>query len=307
MRFNATFRNLLSMQSGIPDFDTANPNPHGKDLDPFRATVYANPSEDFLEPGLMTLPWVATHNLTSAVGTGFHYSSTNFGLLGLILAGRENLPDYRDYNQSSFLQGIPKHITGFEWAQHGSPRDHGVVPGYDRTDYNGQDPNKTGGVNVEDVHGVFSGWSASDFVGTPSALAEIGYELWGKDGKVLPAKYVAMMVPGNKSFYGFASQNVGLMGIAGPLFSEYTKVYGHLGATYGYDSIYGYNPKLDVSIGIASNIETQSQTQPSEVFCGVYNRVKNYLLGEAVQMCTYTTKGYYSGQCSCKPQDVIVV
>ena len=60
-----TIENLLAMQSGIPDFDTANPSRTGPDLDPFRATVYANPNENFSEPTLMSLPWVATHNLTS--------------------------------------------------------------------------------------------------------------------------------------------------------------------------------------------------------------------------------------------------
>lgn len=45
--------------------------------------------------------------------------------------------------------------------------------------------------------------------------------------------------------------------------------YGHLGATYGYDSIFGYNPTLDLGIAIGTNIETPSQTQPSDAFCRV--------------------------------------
>ena len=45
-----TLRELLAMQSGIPDFDTANPSRTGPDLDPFRATVYSEPGHDFLEP-----------------------------------------------------------------------------------------------------------------------------------------------------------------------------------------------------------------------------------------------------------------
>merc|ERR1712159_601247 len=90
-----TLRNLLAMQSGIPDFDTANPSRHGPDLDPFRATVYAHPTHDYLEPTLLDEPWVATHNLTSKPGQGFHYSSTNFGLLGLMLAHHAGNADYR--------------------------------------------------------------------------------------------------------------------------------------------------------------------------------------------------------------------
>merc|ERR1711865_1252102 len=81
-----TLRDLLHMQSGIPDFDTANPSRHGPDLDPFRATVYANPKQSWVETTLMAEPWVATGKLESVPGTGFHYSTTNFGILGLILA-----------------------------------------------------------------------------------------------------------------------------------------------------------------------------------------------------------------------------
>jgi CubicO group peptidase (beta-lactamase class C family) len=140
-----TLRDLLAMQSGIPDFDTANPSRHGPDLDPFRATVYANPKTDFLEPELMSEPWVATHNLTSTPGSGFHYSSTNFGILGLVLghyhatSGGKAMKGYRDFNQSSFLPpALASAAASVQWATSGSPRDHSVVPGFDRTDYNGQ-------------------------------------------------------------------------------------------------------------------------------------------------------------------------
>lgn len=294
-----TLRNLLAMQSGIPDFDTANPSRYGPDTDAFRATVYANPNHDYLEPTLMSLPWVATHNLTSKPGTGFHYSSTNFGILGLILSHHAGQADYRRFNQSSFLVGSLRHVTpSVRWAPTGSPRDHQVVDGFDRTDYNGQDPKSLPGVPVVDVSGVFAGYSAADFVGPPSTVAEIGYALWGDSSELVPASYRDLMVPNNETFYGLASQNVGLMGITGGD-GEYARCYGHLGATYGYDSIFGYAPALDLGISIATNIETETQTQPSDAFCGVYNRVKNYILDETVQNCTYTTDHYYGGTCKC--------
>lgn len=300
-----TIRDLIHMQSGVPDFDTANPSRSGKDLDPFRATVYKNPTHDFLEPELLSVPWVATRNLTSTPGEGFHYSSTNFGLLGLILAHHAGIADYRDFNQSSFLPSVllskvSRHIA---WAQRGSPRDNDVVEGFDRTDYNGQDA-KTGGVSVVDVHGVFSGWSASDFVGTPSAVAEMGYALWGNSSTLVAKAFRDMMVPSNE-FYGFASQNVGLMGITGGE-GDFKTAYGHLGATYGYDSIFGYNPRLDLGIAVATNIETMTQTQPSDAFCNVFNRVKNFLMKEPVETCTYKVFGYYGGKCDCRVAEIVV-
>jgi len=308
-----TIRNLLHMQSGVPDFDTATPSRTGKPSDSFRATVYANPSKDFLEPMLMSVPWVATHNLTSTPGSGFHYSSTNFGLLGLILAHHAGIADYRTFNQTSFLPDeLAASAAGIKWARTGSPRDNGVVDGFDRTDYNGQDPNKTGGVNVIDVHGVFSGWSASDFTGAPSVVAELGHALWGNGSTIVPKKYRDMMVPsasnnhGKEEFYGFASQNVGLMGITGGE-GDFATAYGHLGATYGYDSIFGYNPRLDLGVSIASSIETMDQTQPADAYCGVFNRVKNFMLKEPVEICTYQTSGYYGGQCVCKPPKTALI
>ena len=42
-----TLRNLLSMQSGIPDFDTARPDPFKGNPDPFRKAVYEHPGHDY--------------------------------------------------------------------------------------------------------------------------------------------------------------------------------------------------------------------------------------------------------------------
>jgi CubicO group peptidase (beta-lactamase class C family) len=306
-----TLHNLLHMQSGIPDFDTANPSRHGPDLDPFRATVYAEPTHSWVETTLMSEPWVAQQKLASVPGKGFHYSTTNFGILGLILANKAGHSDYRKFDQSTFLPAalLAKVSKDIDWAVSGTPRDHGVVAGFDRTDYNGQDPVKNpGGVSVVDVAGVFAGYSGADFVGSPSAVAEMGYALWGSTSELVPKEFRDLMVPDInstdfvKSFYGLASQNVGLMGITGgsghpsdPL----SVAYGHLGATYGYDSIYGYNPTLDSGIAVATNIETAGQVQPADAFCGVYNRVKNFMLKEPVQNCTYVTSGYYGGKCNC--------
>merc|ERR1712226_859855 len=90
------------------------------------------------------------------------------------------------------------------------------------------------------------------------------------------------------------SQNVGEFGIASG-----DAAYGHLGATYGYDSIFGYAPHINVGIAVATNIETPTQTQPSDGFCRAYNRVKNYLKHEPVETCTYRTLSYYGGVCKC--------
>merc|ERR1712166_1388246 len=86
-----TVYDLLGMRSGIPDFNTASPwfNPP---VDPFRATVYANPAKEYGPHKILSLPWVRTGRLDFTPGTcdtaryGNCYSSTNFVLLGMILA-----------------------------------------------------------------------------------------------------------------------------------------------------------------------------------------------------------------------------
>ena len=47
-----TARHLASMQSGVPDFDTAQPNPRPP-TDAFRAEVYAKPTHDWGPAGLI--------------------------------------------------------------------------------------------------------------------------------------------------------------------------------------------------------------------------------------------------------------
>merc|ERR1719183_2455923 len=114
------------MRSGIKDFDTADPNRKGKDVDPFRATVYSHPSQDFLEPYLLSVPWVALHKLAFEPGTKMDYSTTNFGLLGLVLAHHAGVADYRNFNQSMFIPSkLAEVAKTIQWVSKGSPRDRG--------------------------------------------------------------------------------------------------------------------------------------------------------------------------------------
>ena len=56
--------------------------------------------------------------------------------------------------------------------------------------------------------------------------------------------------------------------------------YGHLGATYGYQSVLVYVPSLELSIAVATNIERDSQDQPADTFCSVYNTAKAIINGD---------------------------
>ena len=102
-----TAHHLGSMTSGVPDYDTAVPWPPPP-LDPFRATVYDHPTAKYPPAALLNLSWVATGKLLWFPGTKQEYSSTNFVLLGLLLAELENAPSWDAYDQSTVFDAMPK-------------------------------------------------------------------------------------------------------------------------------------------------------------------------------------------------------
>ena len=67
-----------------------------------------------------------------------------------------------------------------------------ATTGYDRTSYNGHSAKAMPGVNVRDVHGVFGGWSASDYTSTVSDAATLAYEVYGPQHRIIDAAHVAV-------------------------------------------------------------------------------------------------------------------
>lgn len=294
-----TVRKLLSMTSSVPDFDTANPcgtDPHCVAKDPLRSRLYAEPDHAFSPLELMKVPWVA-HRWKSCKSwkpkmQPFCYSSTNFMLLGLILAAQAGLRTWKDLDQAAFL--IPELKKELQFALTGSPSDYSSVHGYDRTSYNQPAGTKNNHDNWK-VDGVFSGWTASDVVAPTSTIAQLAWEVFGPPSSVAPPAYSAMMEPQGENFYGLATQNMRRWTGQN---NTYGRAYGHLGATYGYQSILVYFPELKFTMAVATNIETDYQTQPAMAVCLAYNAVAGELLGQKIN-CTYEPKGYYSSGCKC--------
>jgi CubicO group peptidase (beta-lactamase class C family) len=227
------------------------------------------------------------------------YSSTNFVVLGLALAALENSTSWEDYDQLAFLPADVR--RGLRTAKKGRPRDYTEVHGYDRTIYNGG--HAYPGQDVANVSGVFAGWSASDIVGSAGDVAAFGQAVYGQPSRVLPPTEAKVLVPGKMQFYGFATFNLqwytGQKGAAG-------WVYGHLGATYGYQSVLAYSPALNLTVVIATSLESQNQQQPSAAFCAVYNTLKNHLTGSSTT-CTVTPSSYFGSGCSCTDSETVIV
>ncbi len=299
-----TIRHLATMNSGIPDFDTAKPYPPPPQ-DPLRQTIYGQPAHDFTPPELLSVSWVATGKLDFIPGhslRGFAYSSTNFILLGLVLAHFGGADSWDTFDQTSFLPAeVKSALSSVEYVRKGAPSDVSRLSGYDRTSYNGADPKAMPGVDVADVHGVFGGWSASDYTSTAADAARLAYEVYGPQERIIDETHQDIMIPTcpasshHYCIYGFATFNLtGQTGHDAPMGTAY----GHIGATYGYDSMLSYHPELDVSIAIASNMENDDQTHPSEALCLLFSGVKNALTG-STESCVYSEAGYYGGECKC--------
>ena len=200
-----TLGQLLNMTSGIPDFDTA--KGHGSELtDPLRSELYSNPGKAYTPAELMSVPWVTgKYSPCHDVGPRYHkcYSSTNFMILGLLLANRTG---WRDFAQASFLP--PALQSKLRFAVSGAPHDYTPVHGYDRTAYN----MPRGQLNDQDVAlvtGVFAGWTASDLVGSASDVAELTWAIYGPSPTVLPKAYSELMASTALSRdYGLATFNL---------------------------------------------------------------------------------------------------
>ena len=306
----ATIEELLHMQSRVPDFDTATPcgrsaGPGCAPTDDLRKTLYRT-KQGFTPPELLDVPWVA-HRWAAKCASRhegmapFCYSSTNFMLLGMILADALNASSIEALDQGHFLPDELR--TRLRFANDGRPPSaYSPVHGIDRTSYNVP----KGAKNDNDdssVPGVFSGWTASDVVGPPSAIADLAFQVYAAHA-VAPAAYVAKMVPSDGGdgtpyeIYGLATHNLGSR--TGQDKSAWGVAYGHLGATYDYQSIVAYFPKLGATIAVATALETDDQQQPADALCLSYNKAIDVLL-DLDHNCTYVVGDYYSGGCKCDP------
>ena len=298
---------LGAMQSGVPDYDTAKPWPRPP-TDPFRAQVYASPSTEWDPVNILNVSWVKTGSLDFTPGTKTKYSSTNFVLLGLLLSNLDHKASWDQYNQLSALDALPTSrramYSDVKLAVHGSPSNWTTLHGYDRTSYNGHDPTSVPGTDVYHTKGVYGGWTASDVTARISDVARLAYDIFGSSGpRVLQKSSVDVMVPHNAAHgfpYGFATFNLSRSwGVSEGKGKDYNQAYGHLGATYGYQSIVLYFPAADLVIATASNIETDNQVQPSDTACLAYNAVLASINNWTQPTCKFVTSGYYGGVCDC--------
>mmetsp|Transcript_13114 Transcript_13114/g.35892 ORF Transcript_13114/g.35892 Transcript_13114/m.35892 type:complete len:451 (-) Transcript_13114:162-1514(-) len=302
-----TIKELLSMQSGVPDFDTATPCFPGQGscvpADALREDLYTNPSQGISPTRLLDVAWVKNRWRGPCKPympgmSGFCYSSTNFMLLGMVLLAHQGTDkSFKDLDQAVYLPTYVKESLKFAMA--GPPLKYTPVHGFDRTSYNVPKGQHNDHDNWN-VSGVFSGWTASDIVAPASGITDLIWEVYGPPSSIAPKEFIDKMLPSESAIYGLATfnldRNTGQKG-------KYGKAYGHLGATYGYQSVTAYFPGLEIAITVATNIERDYQEQPADALCFAYNAAASLLLTRTIT-CTYSSEGYFSGGCKCDPIEV---
>ena len=103
---------------------------------------------------------------------------------------------WEDFDQASFLPpAVKSKLPSVKYVRRGAPANVTRLTGYDRTSYNGHSAKAMPGVNVRDVHGVFGGWSASDYTSTVSDAATLAYEVYGPQHRIIDAAHVAVRHP----------------------------------------------------------------------------------------------------------------
>ena len=259
-----------------------------------RPLRYAHPSRSYSPTYLLSLPWVATGSLQFSPGAcdtrKYYncYSSSNFVLLGLLLAQLAGADDWTTFAQQAPLAPAAPDFTDVQFAVTGAPAAFTGVKGYDTTHYN----NNTKAIDVSGISGVFGGWTAADFVAPAADAAALAQDLYGPSHKLVSAALAQRMYDESSlTGYGLATFNLTRL-------TPHDVAMGHLGATYGYQSVVAYVPKVELAVAVGTNIERDEQDQPADVFCHVYNTAAAILQGLPVPTCTYS-RGYWSGGCKC--------
>lgn len=277
--YNVTIRQLLDMTAGVKDFDSKyarvwqinHPNAD-MDLDQMLDTYLVQSGEEGHENNkLFTGQDIDT---TSSMFDCFPgrcgaYSSTNYLLLGMLLAQKSGAKHWMDYDQSSFMtDALRRQMPKTLFPVSGECSEFTDVHGYQRA-------------QKIDVHrwACNNAFTVANALSTSPEIAIFYRALLGKPTEVLAPNMVKEMVKlrwletglGNKvssgQFYGMGVRDLSAQLALNPLTSllnpeVFTSgmIIGHDGARTGFSTFSGYVPRRDFSISFTFNVmEAASQ------------------------------------------------
>lgn len=254
-----TVRHLLNMQSGIPDFDNS----------ASRAYQFGHPNEDlgpvkelsFLKKG---------QSFVCPPGTCASYSSSNYELLGLILAQQAGAQSWDEYKQAT---GLPKDVLAqmpnTNFAVHGPCSKYTNVHGYSAE--------KFPPVDVYDVS-CTNGWACGNVVSNAGDAAVFVRALLGQGERVVKTATQQEMLklsPLSKGWMVGLPYGLGLMDVSRFMKLEPRTLVGHGGETYGFNAQTGYSKEYDFGLSVVANTESMYLIQV--VTPKIYQAVKEFM------------------------------
>jgi len=272
-----TINDLATMTLGVADFDT---DENG--MDPSRAVFYAQPDK-YYSPLDILLTFDYAYEMSE------HYSSTNFILLGFIIAAATGKETWEEFHQAEYL---PADVY-VDFGTGLPPSAYTQMIGYDRTSFN----NHTGSTDIMNVKSDFSGWTASDMVASPLEAAKLMWNVFGPESILSPASKQRMRQRTNSNFYHFASMNMSFL--TGQTNPSYADAVGHMGSTYGYQTAISFSEHFEFQLTTATNIETDHQVQPIDTMCLAYGAMVDYFTNKSLGHCSFEIVEGHFPACKC--------
>ena len=234
-----TIHNLLSMQSGIPDF-TRKYDESGNEIKSDSQIVIDGVEDDNTaqknHDSIRT--WIYSQNLLFEQGERYSYSNSNYFLLGKILEQISG-QTYFDYLKTNFFEPLEMMTAGFDENYDVSGAT--VAKGYHDTGL------------VSEIYGYPGvSFGSGDMMASPKDLYKWSVALHG--GKLLGAESIQKMTEkyvdcGDGTSYGY-----GLMILESPVGT----VYMHSGATPRFFSYVIYSPQKELFLSIMSNYASET-------------------------------------------------
>ena len=277
---------LLHMTSGLGDYDRS----------AYTLAQFAERTHDFTPLEILS-NYVPPLSRWPGPGHSQRYCSTNYILLGLLLAQHAGSDDWSSYKQISV---VPKslQLVNTAFADSGSCASYTPVHGFMQS-YEGLP------IPAQDVRNLscVGGWTAGNLVAPVGDIAKFTREVYRPGGTVVSAAMQQRMAnfsaPGSRGFkfYGMGTFNLGWS------IGDDLSALGHVGDTYGYQSQATYFPHLDAALAVATNIERPDQAQPADATCHAYHAIVAALKGEPAPTCTFTVPHRFIGECKCSKGD----
>eukprot|EP01059_Diplonema_ambulator_P031614 TRINITY_DN5863_c0_g2_i1.p1 TRINITY_DN5863_c0_g2~~TRINITY_DN5863_c0_g2_i1.p1 ORF type:complete len:1027 (+),score=216.67 TRINITY_DN5863_c0_g2_i1:122-3082(+) len=263
---NITIAHLLSMRSGLREYDTPD----------LRDWQLSHPTTDFTPIDIVN--YLPDKTLRCAPGTCGAYSSIQFTLLGFVLASFANATTWDAYDQRTpfaALLHFPLHGTLADQQQLVPLPLKNLTHGYIEKSW----------TDVWNVSAL-AGWTCGNILSNTPTQNEFVYSLFSNTtSSLLSDNTVRQMLN-----FQYLKSSVSWTGAYGygvqalPQSTEATgRYYGHGGETYGFETSVGYNEKLDFALSIATNMESAAGWHLGTMHTDIYKAIVMDICGAQCQ------------------------